>query len=497
MIKKNLIVYIFITILIFPNIVFAQNTIDTTYNYNWWGNAIENIPFFELYDTIDVDNMDGIKISGMDDVNVKNGRIYIVDSTESRINIFNSKDFKLITSLKNIRNREGKIATDEKTGQQILLKNPEGIFVHSQNEEIYIADTGNERIVVIDEKDFSFKRTITKPSNMVGQTNFKPSKIVVDKLNRIYVVVQSGFEGIIELTSDGDFKRYFGVNKPKVNLVDYFWRQYASEEQKAKMTKILAPSFNNIDIDSEGFIYATTFDASATDKVFRLNPKGENILREEGYFPVIGDLDLEDIKNSIKSPESQFVDIALTDYGTYALLDKNNGRIFIYNFDGELLNIFGQKGFMKGEFSEPTSIAWLDDNLIITDKQMKCAYIFKPTTIGKLMLQSSEAYYNGEWDKSTELLKEAVKLNSNLEIAYNSIGKSYLMEDDYETAMYYFNLSKNKIYYSKAFNGYRSIWIQDNFNWIFILMILGVAGVIYSEIRYYKKKKKIGGEDDE
>ena len=69
------------------------------------------------------------------------------------------------------------------------------------------------------------------------------------------------------------------------------------------------------------------------------------------------------------------------------------------------------------------------------------------------------------------------------------------MEDDYETAMYYFNLSKNKIYYSKAFNGYRSIWIQDNFNWIFILMILGVAGVIYSEIRYYKKK--IGGEDDE
>lgn len=487
--KRNLLAYIIITILIFPNIVFAQNTIDTTYNYNWWGNAVENIPFFELHSVIDNEDIPDIKVSGMDDVTVENDKIYIVDTGDSRINIFNSNDLKFITSLKAIRNKEGKIAIDENTKQQVVLKNPEGVFIHSQNEEIYIADTGNERIVVLDENDYTFKRTITRPSNMVGQTNFKPSKVVVDNINRIYIVVQSGFEGIIELTSEGEFKRYFGVNKPKVNLVDYFWRQYATEEQKAKMTKILAPSFNNIEIDNEGFIYATTYDASATDKVFRLNPKGENILREEGYLPVIGDFTLEHAKNSVNPLESQFIDIAITDYGTYALLDKNNGRIFIYNFDGELLNIFGQKGFMKGEFNEPTSIDWIGDKLIVTDKQMKAAYIFSPTKVGSLMLESSKAYYNGEWDKSTELLKEAVKLNSNLDIAYNSIGKSYLMEDDYETALYYFNLSKNGIYYSKAFNGYRSLWIQENFIWIFTGMILFIVAVVYSEVRYYKKRK--------
>ena len=200
------------------NIVFAQNTVETTYNYNWWGNGIEDIPFFELYKTIDKEAMGDITLSGMDDVTVVGDRIYIIDTTESRLNVFNT-EFELINSIKVVRNAEGKIAIDPKTKSQVTLKNPEGVFIHEQNEEIYIADTGNERIVVLNEKDFTLNRIITKPANMVGQTSFKPSKVAVDRINRIYIIVQSGFEGIIELNNDGEFNRYFGVNKPKVNLM--------------------------------------------------------------------------------------------------------------------------------------------------------------------------------------------------------------------------------------------------------------------------------------
>lgn len=486
--RKKLIALIFTTILMLQNIVFAQNTVETTYNYNWWGNGIEDIPFFELYKTIDKEAMGDITLSGMDDVTVVGDRIYIIDTAESRLNVFNT-EFELINSIKVVRNAEGKIAIDPKTKSQVTLKNPEGVFIHEQNEEIYIADTGNERIVILNEKDFTLKRIINKPDNMVGQTSFKPSKIAVDRINRIYIIVQSGFEGIIELTSEGEFTRYFGVNKPKVDLMDHFWRNMASEEQKAKMQKVLAPSFNNIEIDDEGFIYATTFDTSAKDMVFRLNPKGENVLRENGAWPVRGDL-IDKTELVVTQSPSKFVDIALTDYGTYALLDKNNGRVFIYNFDGELMNIFGKKGFMKGELNDPTSLAWMGDNLIVTDKQMKCAYVYKPTQFGELALRASEAYYNGEWDKATELLEEAISINGNFEMAYTTIGKSYLMKEDYDTAMYYFKLGNNREYYSKAFNGYRSIWIQENFGWIFAGMILVVVGVAYSEYRYFKKQRK-------
>ena len=145
---------------------------------------------------------------------------------------------------------------------------------------------------------------------------------------------------------------------------------------------------------------------------------------------------------------------------------------------------------MKGELNDPTSIAWLDNQLIVTDKQMKCAYVYKPTQFGELALEAAEAYYKGEWDKSTELLQEAVSLNGNFEMAYTTIGKSYLMKEDYEKAMYYFKLGNNREEYSKAFNGYRSIWIQEHFAFIFAGMILVVAGVAYSEYRYYKKQRK-------
>lgn len=484
--KKNLLIYLLIAVLCIPSLVFAKNTNEMSYAYDYWARVIEDIPFFEFYKTIDQGSMGDVKVSSMDDVTVSGDRIYIVDSVESRVNVFNS-DFELITSIKVVRNEEGKIAIDPKTKNQIVLNAPEGVFIHEQEEEIYIADTGNQRIVVLNEKDFSLKKIIESPKNIVGQTVFKPSKIVVDRINRIYVVVQSGFEGIVELNQDGEFVRYFGVNKPKVNLLDHFWRQQASEEQKAKMQKVLAPSFNNIEIDEEGFIYATTQDSSARDAVFRFNPKGENVLRENGFWKVRGDLNLD--MDSSATRVSKFTDIALTDYGTYAVLDKEKGRIFIYNFDGELMNIFGGKGYMKGELADPTSIAWIGENLIVTDKQMKAAYIYKPTEFGTLALSAAEAYFNGDWDKATELLLEAVAINGNYEMAYSTIGKSYLMKEDYETAMYYFKLGDNQEYYSKAFNGYRGIWIQEHFGWIFAAIVLVICGVIFSEWRYYKKQK--------
>ena len=86
------------------------------------------------------------------------------------------------------------------------------------------------------------------------------------------------------------------------------------------MEKTYAPSFNNLSIDADGFIYATTADSAAQEMVFRLNPKGENVLRQEGYWPVYGDL----------LTDNKFTDVAINDYGVYALLDRSTGRIFLY-----------------------------------------------------------------------------------------------------------------------------------------------------------------------
>ena len=193
------------------------------YIYDFWGNVKESPATFQLERVIDINNLGGSKLGSVDDVCTSlDGRIFLADSVESRVFALDSSGV-LLANLKLLRNADNKIALDE-AGNQIMLTAPEGIFVHEKNRELYIADTGAQRILVLDLDGYFLKRVINQPENMTGATQFKPSKIAVDLADRIYVIVQSSYEGIIELTADGSFSGYYGVNTPRVSLIDYFWK---------------------------------------------------------------------------------------------------------------------------------------------------------------------------------------------------------------------------------------------------------------------------------
>jgi len=448
------------------------------YVYDFWGEAQECPAAFSLGGVIDSNSL-AYGFGSVDDVSTSaDGRIFLADKTNGRVNVFNEKG-EFLATIKTLRSSDGKIATDEVTGHQIALASPTGTYYHDKNNELYIADSANKIVYVLDGNTYQLKTRIGQPENLTGDTEYIPSKVTVDMADRIYIVVQSSYEGIIELNEDGTFSRYFGVNEPGVNLIEFFWKSIATDVQKEKMGKIYAPAFTNVVTDSEGFVYAVTNDSAAVDSVFRLNSKGENVLREMG-FPVIGDLN---------GDTSSFIDIAVTDYGVYAALDNTKGRIFLYDYDGQILNVFGGYGKTKGQFSKPTSIAWNGYNLIVTDTDLRCAYILNPTDFGQVMLRASEEYYNGNWDEATELFHECVRWNSNYEVAYVGIGKNHLMKDEYEEAMYYFKLGNARSYYSDAYNGYRGEQIRDNF-WIFaLLFVAGITWLIASEVKYHKKSK--------
>lgn len=482
--KKIVIFICIIIMLLAPVEAYASDGSSYVYDgyiYDFWGNALESPAAFTLERVIDERNLQGIKLLGVDDVcTSKDGRVFLVDTLESRVNVLTEQG-ELLKSLKVIRGSDGKIVTDALTGNQLILSSPQGVFIHEKNSEIYIADTGAYRIVVLDSVDYAFKRIIERPTNMTGVSEFKPSKIVVDNADRIYIVVQSSYEGIIELNGDGSFSRYFGVNSPRVNLLDHFWKSMASDEQKEQMSKTFAPAFNNVALDGEGFVMAITYDSASRDMVFRMNSEGKNVLRQEGNTTVMGDI------HSMNGEMSQLVDVAVKEYGTYAVADRQKGRIFIYNFDGEMLNAFGTKGKMKGEFQLPSGIAWLGDKLLVSDNMLKCVYILAPTDFGKIALEASKEYYYGRWDEALELFEEAVRLNSNYEIAYTGIGKNYLMKDDYENAMYYFKRGNNRAFYSRAYNGYRSEVIKENFGIVMIIFVAAIGAIVFSEIRYHQK----------
>ncbi|SFC27216.1 hypothetical protein [Butyrivibrio sp. YAB3001] len=451
------------------------------YIYDTNVNVVDSPAAFSLEKVINSESTGGITFQGIDDVCTSaDGRIFLSDKKSGRVNVFDSEG-NYLQSIKTIWTKEGTIKLDE-SGNQITLKGPEGCYAHDKTGELYVADAQAGCVIVLDLEDYTYLRTITKPTNMTGSTEFKPSKVAVDEADRIFIVVQSSYEGIIELANDGSFIGYYGVNVPSVNLIDYFWKSLATDEQKAQMGKTLAPAFNNVAIDGEGFVMAVTYDSAATDMIFRLNSKGENVVREEGNTYLKGDV------RAIENP-SQFVDLAVTDYGVFAALDQQRGRIFIYDFDGEQLIAFGSLGNLKGEFKTPTGISWLGQKLVVTDSTLECAYILAPTSFGKAMLSGSEEYYRGNWDAALGYFEQAVKYNANYEVGYVGIGKNYLMKDEYEKALYYFKLGGARKYYSKAYYGYRGLWLRAHFRIIAVIFVVLIGLLIWSEIKYNRAHK--------
>ena len=486
------------------------------YTFDFFGNIKSTPAAFTLAQVIDSDSLGSNYVFGTvsDVCTSSDGRIFIVDSNPdaSRVFVFNP-DGTLATVVNEegveiarmnpigtikmphsdpARAAQGRTANvtvdangnyDPTSKTTTSLKGCEGVFYHEKADELYIADTGNQRIVVLDGNTFLFKRFIYRPADMTGATEFKPSKVVVDNADRIYAVVQSSYEGIIELNEDGSFSRYFGVNEPTINLLDFFWKSLATDAQKEKMGKTYAPAFNNVALDGDGFVMAVPSDSAANQSVFRLNFEGANVLREMGNTPVIGDIGTQN--------PSAFTDIAIKPYGAYAALDKTKGRIFLYNFDGELLTVFGSLGNISGQFRVPTGIAWLGDKLVISDSGLKCVYIFEPTAFGQALLNACEAYYNGDWELATGYFEDVLRLCANLETAYVGIGKNKLMQEEYEEAMRYFKLGNNHEFYSRAYKGHRTIVMKENFGIIAVVAVVAIGAVLWSEVAYHRKQRRL------
>ena len=471
----------------------ASADLPRSYNYNLWLETVPSAPAYRLKREINVGTMPGVYNFGeLADIHVGKERVYIVDRIGNQV-IVTDHEFNFISRITLLKNEQNRIMTED--GNQMRLTLPEGAF-EAENGDLYIADsgyrdakTGEARIVVfsetVDSRGNAFyyaKNIIKKPSNFVGRTQFIPSKLVVDNAYRIYAVVQGGSEGIVVLNADGSFSHYFGTNRIRFSPIEYFWKSLASEEQLQKMALTFAPPFNSVDIDENGFIYATTSDARSIDKVARFNPSGDNIIRRMGYLPPIGD-----VPDFLTGDESEIISVTVNDYGMYAILDSGRGRIFVYNFDGELLFVIGNLGLARGEFISPGDVSWLGDDIIASDKKKGTVAIYTPTEFGRLVIDATKAYYVGNWDEAGEKWLQALRHNSNYDIAYVGYGKMLYMQERYEEALKYFKLGNNRSYYSMAYKKYRSEKLSENFGLFAMPLLIVFGAVVFAEYKHHKR----------
>ena len=173
--------------------------------------------------------------------------VYIADTGNSRIVVLD-RYFKFKFEIMEFINDQG---INDK------LNKPQGVFV--TEDIIYVCDTDQNRIVTFD-KEGNFIRIIPQPKSSLFDENsvYKPVAMAVDDYNRLYVVSSTTYQGIIVMSEDGGFIRFVGAQKVSISAWDRIWRMFQTKEQRELTEANISTEFNNITIDEKGFIYVTT-----------------------------------------------------------------------------------------------------------------------------------------------------------------------------------------------------------------------------------------------
>ena len=427
------------------------------------------------------------------------------------------------------------------TGQDLMYICDKG------NNQVVIID-----VTTYDEdlKSYEVLQVLTKPTDALDSSvTFSPKKVIADIEGRMYVIADNILDGIMQFSKDGKFQRYTGTNKVTLNAWDIFWRNFATEAQLAAKDTLYNTTFASM-VYFDSMIYTTSYaiknsDGTINDKVMikKINPSGDDTLRRNGYKEPKGDVKYVTTNmlgdDRAENKPSSFESITVNGYGVYSVVDSTKGRIFTYDNEGNLLYISGGKGIQADKLQSPVSVQYFGENLLVLDYNNKTVIKFEPTEIASIINKAvkqeskgrlsrtepkfnnaSKTWWIGEVDTmiadkdasfeeidgywyiggkntnieteplaATDYWEQVVKLNANYEYAYVGIGHKHLKNENYKEAMKYFELGKNKVYYSKAFKQHRDAIIKEWFGPVVIgLFVLIIGKFVYKTV----KNKKLG-----
>lgn len=411
----------------------------------------------QSYDSVSL----GEKLRTPEDIFIsENGDIYIADSGENKIIIADSS-----WTVKDV------IRNFDHNGSQETLSGPEGVFV-SEDGDIYIADTGNSRVVVLD-SDLNTKEVLGKPKTDLFSENyvFKPAKLAVDRNKNIYIVARDEFNGIIHLDETGEFMGFLGSNAVYPSAVELFWRRVFTKQQREASILLIPLEYSNITMDDQGFMYVVTGTINERVKIKKLSPDGQNILTSNDHIYSI-------------TAFSNLSAISVDESGNFYVADGANGNISIFNRDSDMLYAFGGFGEQLGTFRVPTAVRSDGDNLYVADKLNSNVTVFQKTEYAKLINDAYSAYTSGDYEESTKLWERVLKKNGNLELAYIQLGRISYKNGDYKEAMEYFKKGnyRGASYlsgYGKAFSEYRSEYLRSN---LAVILTISLAVVVLTAL---------------
>jgi len=420
----------------------------------------------------------------------ENQNIYIADKGNARVVVCNSEFIYQFEITK----------FDNAEGVPDALSDPQGLFV--TDEYIYVCDTSKARIVVFT-LDGEFVKIIYSPeADIMGtDTSFRPVSVAVDKAGRMYVVSSETYSGIFSYDENGNFESFIGSQKTSISWI-------------IKLRRLLFPNsvidedvtigYVACTVDDDGFVWATV-DTTQDTQVFedairsfdedfapikRLNVSGADVMLRSGFAMPAGELSFMS-SNYGGTGVSRLEDLALGPNGMWAVIDSSRSRTYVYDQNGVLLFAFGDFGTQLGNLKSAKAITFFGSDIYILDSKMNSVTIYKRTEYGDLINQALYDDSKRNYEAAQHDWEQILKYNVNCDSAYVGVGMNLMRNGKYSESLEYFKSAYDTEDYYDAYKQVRKLWISK-WIWVVPIVIIALAILLVKGLKYVGKRNKEG-----
>ena len=385
------------------------------------------------------------------------GNLYIADTGNKRILVI-TKEGELVKEIADKKN----------------IKSPKGVYV-DEALNIYIADE-NARAVLVYDQNGNYLMEYEKPTHQLfGQTSpYVPQKVVLDKRGNLYIVSKGNTNGVVQISpvGGGEFLGYYGANTSRVSLLTQI-RRLLFGQDSAAIGDIVPISVRNLTIDEKGMVCTVT-EAGDESALRRLNVAGKNTLTPDAWT---------DLNTCVAVNSSGSIFTA-----------NANGTIMEYTSEGALLFLFGANDTLSeqriGMFKSVEGLVVDDDYTIyVLDANLNSIQVLKPTEFADLVHQAFTLFQDGKYAESKAPWTEVLRMNSLFTYASTGLGEALYREGNYQEAMEAFRNGGYRQGYSDAWWEHRSNMLHSNMNLI-IYAVVGII-VVWQLIKFLDRKFRI------
>lgn len=428
---------LFAVCMILTNVTPAYAIEGTSYTYTISADQAKYLQTMDAYLPAGT-YLSNIGLSSPEDMFLCGRELYIADTGNKRIIVYSLDTGEIDTF-----------------GEEVLKK-PTGVSVDNDG-NIYVADYGAEQVVVF-APNHSVSRCLTRPTEVYyGTSPYKPQKVDLDSYGNLFVISEGTYEGIIQFDKNGNFNGFFGANKTKgLSAVEWFQKIFYTEEQKSKMTFRTPPNIVSLDVSDSDMVFSVTQN-DADNSIKKLNMAGINI-----YADGIWGL-------------NNYVDVAVMPSGTFYAV-TTNGWIDEFSEEGEFLLEFGgeaKKTDRNGLTAVVSAIeADASGNLYILDKERGVIQVWYPTDYANLLHRAEADFKKGNYEESLTAWEEIIRMNPNAYMSNLGYAKALFQLGRYDEAAEHFAGIQHSSGYSDCFWETRSAWMRSNMEGILIGVFL-------------------------